>query len=343
MPLKVLFKGWTGWARPEDQKGKQMTMQSESIEALASALLRVQATMGPALKDEMNPFYGKKYADLASVWAAVRQPMADNGLSVAQGVSPEGATGVVWTQLMHTSGQWLRSECPLILAKTDPQGVGSAITYYRRYLLAAMLGVTQEDDDAESAMPKRDAKPAPAAAPKPAQQPKPASPPPPPPAASGLKPEDIPFDGSKPGAPTDPSPAPANTGGVEWKPVFKLTPEETAAWKAQGWSQEKRASRRDPSKAYIWVAVPDSFDPGAFPMPPPVEQPAAPAQKAQEQAPEGGKVDAIALTRALQVAETREELMAAWDAVVKVQASIDSKTLVSLGKLKRDKEAGLPS
>jgi UTP-glucose-1-phosphate uridylyltransferase len=53
---------------------------------------------------------------------------------------------------MHKSGQWISGDYPVLVAKMDAQGLGSAITYARRYALQAMLGVAAEDDDGEAAM-----------------------------------------------------------------------------------------------------------------------------------------------------------------------------------------------
>lgn len=141
-------------------------MQSEKIDQLAAALSKVQSALSPAIKDS-KANYGK-YADLTSVWDACRKPLSDNGLSVAQGFGRDDKDGYVWTTLMHSSGQWVSGECPLILGKRDPQGVGAAMTYYRRYSLAAILGITQDDDDAQSAMPKHKSIEAPAPMPSPA-------------------------------------------------------------------------------------------------------------------------------------------------------------------------------
>ena len=137
---------------------------SEKLDLLATALVAVQTALTPAVKDN-KANYGT-YADLSSVWEACRKPLTDNGLSVTQGLGQNTGDGFVWTMLLHKSGQWIVGECPLILGKRDPQGVGAAVTYYRRYGLAAILGITQEDDDAQSAMPGGKVK----AAPGPAQQ-----------------------------------------------------------------------------------------------------------------------------------------------------------------------------
>jgi hypothetical protein len=109
--------------------------------SIYAALAKAQIEMGPALKDSTNPAFSSKYADLASVWDACRVALSANGLAVVQG--PELAErGVsVTTRLLHSSGQWAESTLILPMDKATAQGAGSAITYARRYSLAAMVGV----------------------------------------------------------------------------------------------------------------------------------------------------------------------------------------------------------
>ncbi len=85
------------------------------------------------------------------MWDAARQPLAENGLSVVQSIATDGPKVTVTTLLMHSSGEWIESELTLTATKFDPQGIGSASTYGRRYSLAAIVGVCQEDDDGEAA------------------------------------------------------------------------------------------------------------------------------------------------------------------------------------------------
>jgi hypothetical protein len=141
---------------------------SEQIELLATALNKVQQTELFALTDKENPFFKSKYADLSSVWSVARKPLTENGLSVSQTMD-KGSNGdpVIITTLFHNSGQWLRGRLEIPAPKKDPQSFGAAITYGRRYSLAAILGICPEDDDAESAMKrnnnskKKASKPAP--------------------------------------------------------------------------------------------------------------------------------------------------------------------------------------
>ena len=125
---------------------------SESIKNLASALCEAQAEMGGAVKDSKNPFFKSDYADLTSVIKAIKEPFANNGLSYTQfPTNDEGRIGVV-TMLMHESGEYLEHSYTLPTTKADPQAAGSAITYARRYALQSIAGIPTADDDAESAM-----------------------------------------------------------------------------------------------------------------------------------------------------------------------------------------------
>lgn len=120
---------------------------SENLADLAAALCAVQGELKPAIKQADNPFFKSKYVDLPGVWEAIRPLLAKNGLSVVQTFTASADGPTIVTTLMHKSGQWVSSELFLKPAKSDPQGVGSAITYGRRYALAAMVGVVADEDD----------------------------------------------------------------------------------------------------------------------------------------------------------------------------------------------------
>lgn len=124
---------------------------SDSINELATAFAKAQAKIEGATKDKSNPAFKSKYADLSSVWDACRQALTENGLSVVQVAEGDGTQATIVTRLMHTSGQWIEGTLIVRPAKTDAQGIGSAITYARRYALAAMVGVCPEDDDGNAA------------------------------------------------------------------------------------------------------------------------------------------------------------------------------------------------
>lgn len=127
--------------------------QSDSIKELATALSKVQGELTYAKKDSANPFFKSRYADLESVWDACRSLLAANGLSVIQmpGNYFEGRMWLV-TKLCHTSGEWIEQEMSVPVQKPDAQGAGSALTYMRRYALAAFVGVVQADDDGNAAV-----------------------------------------------------------------------------------------------------------------------------------------------------------------------------------------------
>jgi ERF superfamily len=147
---------------------------SEQIHELAAALSKAQGEMEGATKGSSNPFFKSKYADLASVRAACQAPFAKHGLSVLQFLrteylgtpeiyewtsrAGETRTGVkvitvvsVVTRLLHASGQWAEDVASAMLPSADPQAVGSATTYLRRYSLQSVAGIAPEDDDGEAA------------------------------------------------------------------------------------------------------------------------------------------------------------------------------------------------
>lgn len=128
---------------------------SEQINELAAALAKAQGKMIHASKDRTNPHFGSKYADLASVLDACREPLAENNLAVLQLPSKEDGAWVLNTRLTHASGQWIESQCPILSMKADAQGFGSGLTYSRRYGLSAMVGIAQDDDDGNGASEKQ--------------------------------------------------------------------------------------------------------------------------------------------------------------------------------------------
>jgi hypothetical protein len=137
---------------------------SQSIKELATALCKAQAAMKEAKKDAENPGFkrdGKasKYADLESVWEACKDALTKNGLSVVQGGTIIDGHACLETILLHSSGEFIKSTFRLNATKNDPQGIGSAITYYRRYSLASMVGVVQADDDGNAASVRTEASP----------------------------------------------------------------------------------------------------------------------------------------------------------------------------------------
>ena len=118
---------------------------------LFAALAKAQAEIENASKNAANPHFRSRYADLAEVLNTVRPVLAKHGLSVMQSTAFDGVMVSVETVLAHASGGSVSSTASCVPAKTDAQGVGAATTYLRRYALAAISGVAQEDDDGNSA------------------------------------------------------------------------------------------------------------------------------------------------------------------------------------------------
>ena len=129
-------------------------LKSEQINELAAALAKAQGQIEGAKKSSSNPFFKSKYADLAECWNTCREALTANGISVIQmpeEINENGRLNIT-TMLAHSSGQYISSTLTMTVTKLDPQAIGSAITYGRRYALAAMVGLAQEDDDGEKAM-----------------------------------------------------------------------------------------------------------------------------------------------------------------------------------------------
>ena len=127
--------------------------RSETISELAKALVKFNAKVGKISKDANNPFFKNKYATLDNIIDEVRPILSEFGLNIMQLPSGDGNKVDISTLLMHESGEWLESEVlTMIPVKKDPQGLGSAITYARRYALQSFLSLsTGEDDDGNGA------------------------------------------------------------------------------------------------------------------------------------------------------------------------------------------------
>ena len=128
-----------------------MILHSESMTKIRAAILAVQQAVDHVDKAATNPHFGSSYTDLNTFLHALRGPMAQAGILMTQGPGMEGDNVIVDTLLIHESGEWIRNRAAAPMQKLDPQGAGSAITYLRRYSLAALFAIPQEDDDGEDA------------------------------------------------------------------------------------------------------------------------------------------------------------------------------------------------
>jgi hypothetical protein len=118
---------------------------------LFAALSQAQGEIENATKSSTNPHFRSRYADLAEVLNTVRPVLSKHGLAVMQSTEANGEMVSVTTAIVHKDGGYVTSTASCVPAKWDGQGVGAATTYLRRYSLAAMCSIAQEDDDGQSA------------------------------------------------------------------------------------------------------------------------------------------------------------------------------------------------
>lgn len=132
---------------------------SESLAALGKALAEAQTELDNVTKDAKNPHFKSEYATLAAITDTTRPVLAKHGLSLLQMPSFAGGVVYVETMLLHSSGEWISETAGAPAQKQDAQGVGSAITYLRRYAQAGFCNIAQQDDDGEGAVDRSKAAP----------------------------------------------------------------------------------------------------------------------------------------------------------------------------------------
>lgn len=113
---------------------------------LNQALVKFHGSLKPIVKDAQNPFFKSDYLTLSGILDAVRHPLAANGLAIVQSMRVQEATTILVTKLIHESGEEISSEMPITIL-ADAQKLGSLITYYKRYQLQALLGISTADED----------------------------------------------------------------------------------------------------------------------------------------------------------------------------------------------------
>ena len=143
--------------QPDSPQGKlaepnprlRFEFSPQGIGKLIGALAKARKVFKPVMKSSKNPFFKSNYADLAEVVDATKDGLSDNELAIVQPPAFSKADGVVEvvTLLAHSSGEWIKSLLEMPVVKQDPQGVGSAITYGRRYAYSGMVSVASEADD----------------------------------------------------------------------------------------------------------------------------------------------------------------------------------------------------
>jgi hypothetical protein len=126
-------------------------LQSEGITKLIPALLAAQAKFQPAVKNAINPAFKSKYVTLDAALDAVSEAFREQGVWLSQQTYLEDGALILATRLYHVSGEWLGSVYPINPVQATPQGMGSALTFARRYALMALCGIAPEDDDGNAA------------------------------------------------------------------------------------------------------------------------------------------------------------------------------------------------
>ena len=132
---------------------------SETIGAIAPALIKAQSQMQGIIKEGKNPAFRSKYVTLDSILDTLRPILTSNGLMLTQGSQqPEAMQAVtVESRIIHTSGEWISTTVTIPVTKPDAHGLGSALTYGRRYSVSALLAISaDEDDDANGAVQAQD-------------------------------------------------------------------------------------------------------------------------------------------------------------------------------------------
>lgn len=126
---------------------------SESITKIASALVKAQGELNAVHKDGNNPHFRSKYATLQNIVESTRDTLRKHGLAVVQTFNETDGTYIsLNTTVLHESGEYITGTFSMRPTKADPQGLGSATSYARRYCYSAAIGiVTDEDDDGNMA------------------------------------------------------------------------------------------------------------------------------------------------------------------------------------------------
>jgi hypothetical protein len=138
---------------------------SETIGAIAPALVKAQAEIKPIIKDSTNPAFRSKYTSLDAIMEVVRPVLAKHGLFVVQSVldtiDGEHSTSImVESRVIHASGEWIAGVVQVPVMQQTSHGFGSALSYGRRYSLSALLSLaSDEDDDGNGALQAQQARP----------------------------------------------------------------------------------------------------------------------------------------------------------------------------------------
>lgn len=114
-------------------------------------LISAQAACDPVIKNAINPHFKNRYADLGACIDACKKALHNYHFAVLQTNGHDQFGQYVMTSLIHVSGEKFQSVVYLVLDRQNMQGLGSAITYARRYGLLGLVGLAPEDDDGNEA------------------------------------------------------------------------------------------------------------------------------------------------------------------------------------------------
>lgn len=129
--------------------------ESNEIQEIAAALAQSQIAFINPKANKENNYFKIPFADLETLLAHVRPILAQNGIALLQRIHANtDGQKILRTMLLHTSGQWLSTELPLVPPKSDIQTLGSFTSYIKRMVLSSMIGIatSEEDDDGENSM-----------------------------------------------------------------------------------------------------------------------------------------------------------------------------------------------
>lgn len=134
---------------------------STDIKQILPALLKAQGAIKPVAKTGENPHFHSAYAKLEDVIEEAKKVLNSNDIWLTQLTRiNEGGMLILETVLVHKSGEWVSTELPIINKAGTDQGLGSSLSYTKRYSLLGILGISTHDDDGESASKEPAKKPA---------------------------------------------------------------------------------------------------------------------------------------------------------------------------------------
>lgn len=122
-----------------------MTEAKKTTKTLVQALAAFQADLPPVDLDGVNPHFKSKYASLGNITKKVFPKLSEHGFAFSVGSFVDNGALILDAHLIHESGESRSAQFPI--TETNPQKVGSAVSYYRRYALAALTGIVADEDD----------------------------------------------------------------------------------------------------------------------------------------------------------------------------------------------------